>query len=385
MQTIMYLTEQLAQEIVDRTMAILPYNINVMDHEGKIIGSGDKRRLSKQHDVAREVLKRKETIEIHLDDIQQWQGVKEGINLPIVFQGETLGVVGITGDPEEARGYGELVKLTTEMIIEQSFLQKQLQLDERLKEEIVHQLINGSNLDDDLIYEKAKAIKIDLTIPRVLIVLRSKDHKNQRNQKIEQLVNDMKEKGDLIVRTYTGEMVLLKKILVREERWDQDQTIHTIRIWVSQLQKVDPLVKLAVGSYYPTYKKLHQSYKEAKDTLLVGETLAPEQSFYLYEDFSLYVYMNELAKAIENNPFSNLIKKLKREDELGDLHKTLEVYIKENGKAINTANELFIHRNSLQYRLERIKEITGKNPRNYQDLFELYLSHIIDKFVRSEK
>ncbi len=381
----MYLTEQLAQEIVDRTMAILPFNINVMDHDGRIIGSGDRRRLFKKHQVAHEVVRRKETIEIRKVDTNQWEGVKEGINLPILFQGKVLGVVGITGDLDEARGYGQLVKVTTEMMIEQAFMQSQLQLDKRLKEEIVHQLISGNLLREELLFEKAKSVQIDLHIPRVAVVLKSHAHQLESNQKVEFVINEMKEEGDLVVPTYTGEVIILKKVQVVHGRCDQERTLSTIRIWLSRLKKMDPAVQVAIGTYYTELDKLSKSYQEAKETLVVGEKLAPHENLLLYDDFSMYVFVNELAKSVDQNPFLNLITKLKEHDELGELQRTLEVYIQESGKAINTANELFIHRNSLQYRLEKIKEITGKDPRDYKDLFELYLAKIIEKLIADKE
>ncbi|MCL7747965.1 sugar diacid recognition domain-containing protein [Halalkalibacter alkaliphilus] len=380
-----YLTEQLAQEIVDRTMAILPYNINVMDQDGRIIGSGDKQRISTKHEVASEVLRKKETVEIGKGDTEYWKGVKEGINLPILFQGEVLGVVGITGDLEIIRGYGELVKMTTEMIIEQAFLQKQLQLDERIKEELVHQWLNGNHLDESLFYEKAKSLQVDLLISRVVIVVKSDDQKLERKRKVELMFNELIEQDDLIVTTYTGEIVIVKKVDVKDDRWEKERTLNTIRIWMTQLTKIDSTIKVAIGSYHPTFKKLYQSFIEAKETMVVGEKLAPEKKVLLYDDLSIYVFMSNLANEIENNPFFDLINRLKEEDELGELQKTLQVYINQSGKAINTSNELFIHRNSLQYRLEKIKEVTGKDPRNYKDLFELYLSLIIDTFADHKK
>ncbi|MDG5471267.1 sugar diacid recognition domain-containing protein [Jeotgalibacillus sp. ET6] len=380
----MYLTEQLAQEIVDRTMAILPYNINVMDQEGKIIGSGDQQRLSTKHEAASDVLRRKEAVEIGVSDTENWNGVKEGINLPIFFQGEVLGVVGITGAPDVTRGYGELVKMTTEMIIEQAYLQKQLQLDERIKEEFVHQLLNGYKLDENLFFEKAKALHVDLLLPRVIIVVKSAFFEVDRKQKLERMINHLLESDDLAVTTYTGEIVIVKAVSMKYDRWEKERTISTVEKWLAHLIKIDPAVKLAMGNYTSTYKRLDQSFNEAKDTLTVGEKLTPEKNMFVYDDLSIYVFMSKLANQMENNPFVELIHRLKEDDESGHLQMTLNMYIQENGKAMNTANKLFIHRNSLQYRLERIKEITGKDPRNYQDLLELYLSLVINDFA-SEK
>lgn len=61
-------------------------------------------------------------------------------------------------------------------------------------------------------------------------------------------------------------------------------------------------------------------------------------------------------------------------DQSGDktgLIETLQVFIAENGDHNRTVQKLNIHRNTLNYRLNRIHTLTGKNPRNYIELFEL--------------
>lgn len=59
-----FLSYELAQEIVERTMKILNKNINVMNEEGIIIGSGEKERINQVHDGALLVLKKGESVEI---------------------------------------------------------------------------------------------------------------------------------------------------------------------------------------------------------------------------------------------------------------------------------------------------------------------------------
>lgn len=50
------LDHDLAQDIVDRAMAILPYNVNVMDSQGLILGSGEPERINTRHEGAQLVL-----------------------------------------------------------------------------------------------------------------------------------------------------------------------------------------------------------------------------------------------------------------------------------------------------------------------------------------
>ncbi|GAK83569.1 sugar diacid utilization regulator SdaR [Vibrio ponticus] len=71
------------------------------------------------------------------------KGVKPGINLPIIFQDKVIGVIGISGEPDAVHQYGELVKMTAELIIEQAALMSQVEWHKRHREELVMQLIQA--------------------------------------------------------------------------------------------------------------------------------------------------------------------------------------------------------------------------------------------------
>ncbi len=59
--------------------------------------------------------------------------MRQGINLPLRLEGEIVGVIGLTGEPENLRKYGELVCMTAEMMLEQSRLMHLLAQDSRLR------------------------------------------------------------------------------------------------------------------------------------------------------------------------------------------------------------------------------------------------------------
>lgn len=113
------LDSTLAQHIVDRAMAILPYNINVMDAQGMIIGSGDPARLHTRHEGAQLVLANRRVVEIDEQAATCLRGVRPGVNLPLLHDDDLIGVLGITGAPEVVRPYAELVRMAAEMLVEQ--------------------------------------------------------------------------------------------------------------------------------------------------------------------------------------------------------------------------------------------------------------------------
>jgi carbohydrate diacid regulator len=111
------LDHDLAQDIVDRAMAILPCNVNVMDSQGLILGSGEPERINTRHEGAQLVLANGRVVEIDAPTAKHLKGVQPGINLPLMLDQRLIGVLGITGEPEQLRTYAELVRMTAEMLV----------------------------------------------------------------------------------------------------------------------------------------------------------------------------------------------------------------------------------------------------------------------------
>ena len=373
------LTSEISQNIVNRTMKILPYNVNVMDNEGKIIGSGDPKRISMKHEVAVEVIRKKQSIEVKSEDALLWGGVKEGLNLPIVIGDEIVGVVGITGKLDEIRGYGELVKMTAEMIIEQSILEKELQLDERINREVITQLINKGYKYDTLFYKKIKILQLNLNEPRVAIVIKGNTDELRLLSRLTDMLKELIEEHDLYTTLFTGEMVILKKVSLNDGIWNEEKTLQVLKIWLTKLDRLGLEISISIGSFYSEHKEWWKSYEEAKDALVVGEKLKVTQRIFQFRDVSLYVLLSKMIPTIKENSIFRGYDKLKLNDKNLELQNTLDSYIKNSGNSKRTAAELYVHRNTVQYRLSKIHEITGKNPFFYSDLFELYLSLIVDK------
>lgn len=373
------LTSEISQNIVNRTMKILPYNVNVMDNEGKIIGSGDPKRISMKHEVAVEVIRKKQSIEVKSEDALLWGGVKEGLNLPIVIGDEIVGVVGITGKLDEIRGYVELVKMTAEMIIEQSILEKELQLDERINREVITQLINKGYKYDTLFYKKIKILQLNLNEPRVAIVIKGNTDELRLLSRLTDMLKELIEEHDLYTTLFTGEMVILKKVSLNDGIWNEEKTLQVLKIWLTKLDRLGLEILISIGSFYSEHKEWWKSYEEAKDALVVGEKLKVTQRIFQFRDVSLYVLLSKMIPTIKENSIFRGYDKLKLNDKNLELQNTLDSYIKNSGNSKQTAAELYVHRNTVQYRLSKIHEITGKNPFFYSDLFELYLSLIVDK------
>ena len=65
---------------------------------------------------------------------------------------------------------------------------------------------------------------------------------------------------------------------------------------------------------------------------------------------------------------------LAREDRRGVLRRTLNAWFAASGHAVAAAHALHVHRNTLEYRLRRIREVTGLNPAVYEEGMMLYIA-----------
>ncbi|WP_283129992.1 sugar diacid recognition domain-containing protein [Enterovibrio norvegicus] len=117
----MKITPELAQAIVQRAIKIINNVLNVMDEQGYIIASTDSSRLHQRHEGAILAMSERRIIEINSDMQNNMHGVKPGVNLPIFFKEKAIGVIGISGQLDEVRQYGELVRMAAEMTVEHAF------------------------------------------------------------------------------------------------------------------------------------------------------------------------------------------------------------------------------------------------------------------------
>ena len=118
------LSIKLAEQIVLQTKEKLHHNINVISMDGVILASRDQDRIDCIHEGALQVIESGKPIYIDEATAKQLHNSKPGINLPIHFHDQVIGVIGITGDPKNLQEIASLVQLTTEIIVHQ-FLQCQ--------------------------------------------------------------------------------------------------------------------------------------------------------------------------------------------------------------------------------------------------------------------
>lgn len=348
------LTYNFAQQIVDRMMKVIPYNVNIMDHRGVIIASGDSLRVGKVHRGAFEAIERGILIEVYNSS----GGAKPGVNMPIYYNNEIVGVIGISGNPKVVGPFAELVKITAELLISQEYTFKEKRMEERLKDEFLHQWAY-LNQEYDLVFkERAKVLNINLNIERVAVIVKSID--SVISPKFDKLRIKIS-KDEYLIRLNPQTCVMFIKFSNNMEKLIEGISSLIDNVYIGIGFKQD-IVGLSV--------------KQAFKSIELGERLKPNQYVYNYKEF---VLIHRIYEGGDTKKILKPILKLIEEGVGSDLINTLDKYINLNGEINLVAESLHIHRNSLNYRLQKIQDITGKNTKNYLELFQLFSAYTIYK------
>lgn len=379
----MFLLEShLAQQIVDRTMEITDNNINVMNQSGIIIGSGDKNRISKIHDGALLVLQRGETVEVTEESSKVLKGVKSGINLILKKSEQIIGVIGITGDPNKIRNYAKLVKMTAEMIIEQANLTEQLQWDRRHREEFISTWITG-DIKQDKLLDWGKRLDINISSPRVAAIIRFRDRSNPMSLRAIRRVVELLEhpyRDNLVAVLSMNEIVVLKPATFYQGEWNSDEEskrIDRLLIRLKQYEITD--IDIALGHYFTGNQQVPLSFQSAQLTLQAGLNNNSKKNKHLYDALRLPVLLSPLRESWQAEQIGKAFEQLQAEDKNGQLVKTLNALFQYHNSLNECAKFLYIHRNTLRYRIKKIRQITKLDPEKLEGLLELYVGFQLKK------
>ncbi|MFT4173547.1 MAG: sugar diacid recognition domain-containing protein [Rhodocyclaceae bacterium] len=378
------LDERLAREIVRRTMLIVDVNVNVMDAHGIIIASGDEARIGDLHEGALVALMQARVVDIDAAVTDRLHGVRPGINLPLRCDGRMAGVIGLTGEPESLRERGELVRMAAEMMLEQARLTDMLGRDTRLREELVLSLVRGDEAPAGLA-DWAQRLGIDLTMPRVAAVIEvdssalGVDAAMDEIRRLQTLLT-VPERNNLIATVSLSEIVVLKPVRLTSEGWNAAEHRERVFALLARMQAGSTLgVRIALGNFFEGPGALTRSYTTARTTLHIGKRRHPDQQAFFYEDLALPVLLDGLRSGWRAEELREPLTRLSAHEGDGPLCRTLRVWFAHDMRAGETAQALHIHRNTLDYRLARIGELTGLDLARPDGLLRLYLAlHLQD-------
>lgn len=354
------ITREIAEMLVKETSKVMNLNINIMDEEGVIIATGDPSRLDSIHEGALEVVKTGKELEITSENQGQLRGTQQGTNLPIHFHGEVVGVIGITGEPHIIGDRGGLVKMMAELMIKQAYMASQTEWRQKTKETIIEELLkekpNTINIERWL-----SLLNMKLTGPFVVSLIEINDYSLSSHLLIKN-TEEVVEKGEVLAGFVHGNKLLLLLTGVTHEGAKKKLTSLC-----KEFEKMKIHVRLAFSPLIHQLPNINQGYHECEVALAISK---PEQKIISYTDIEPKALVHQIDPKLAKQ-FSERI--LESKGDLINHLETLQAFFDSNLNIKEAAKKLYIHRNTLIYRLNKIKTESGFDPQNFHDAFLLQM------------
>lgn len=375
----MQLSVQSAQRIVGEIGSIVKQNINLMDAQGYIIASTNSSRIGHFHEGALRIVQ--ECLpELYVTPAQATATVRAGLNLPIMHSGAIVGVIGITGEYDQVIGFGQIVKKMTEILMRESTEQDEKRLDLRVHSRFLEDWVLSGNLQPpQALAERGQALGIDIALPRRVMVvsIRDLDHyidtAEGQNliEKVETAIASMTQNdvGNIILRNTARQILLLRK--------RSDEEMYAFAKKLTDMAKAKFDVCLSAGIDGGT-SEVHKAYAQANKAWRSAH-LSPN-GILSYDRVTLEIFAGDISRRAKEEYLRKVFRGCGYE-ELCRWIGLLEAYFAAEGSLTLAADALYIHKNTLQYKLKKLEELTGYDVRLPSNTPVFYMAMLFFKEV----
>ena len=345
------LDRDFAEKFIDRVTRCTEYNVNIMDERGIIIASCDKARVGQYHEVAYRLVTGTE--EIADTTGMSFPNVLPGINMVIATGGVREGVVGVTGVPDEVRPVALMVKMAFETMLKYERQQEEQRRRANKKEHFIYLLTQVENADPALLREMARDLGYPEEMVRAPILL--KTHPGEASELLKLLRN-----GPLHTNRDFSFALDDSHVLVFKGFQQQNKTINAAYrdFLTDYLSPVKGRAQAYIGSFQDTYPQYCYGYRHCRWL----EERFPEANEPVFFYGNLSAYLREAIPLRELQHAFSVCRSQMSPERRRSFCETVGALIETNYHFPEAAERLFIHKNTLVYRYNAIKQDLGIDP-----------------------
>lgn len=352
-----------AQAIVEEIGAEIKENINMMDNTGVIIASTDPERIGQMHEGARRIIT-EGLPELYISHEMETVTTRKGLNLPLIVGGKIVGVVGITGEKERIAGYGNIVRRMTEIMVLDSIQKDARRYDRRVRFRFIEEWLrkSGSLYRKDFI-ERGKHLGIDVTKKYRVFIICFKDYQSlsdtlEGQRLLEEMETSIRHESErrkiLYLREPTSQICLVPHC--------GDEIIEKIAKQLAQIieKKYGRAIAVGFDSSLSDETSVRQRYVEANKAVL--SAMSQGKLFEYYDNLNIELFLNEISEDTMEEYLGKLFG-VTDSKQRGYYMSLVDSYFVYDGSITRMAEALYMHKNTLQYKLKKMAEITGKDIR----------------------
>lgn len=229
------------------------------------------------------------------------------------------------------------------------------------------------------IYSRAKKLHIQTDISRVVMILESENGRDNNALELARAHFGANSK-DFITAVDENNVIVVKDLSESESNREIDKAARSLEAYMKKEGVKN--VRIAYGTVIHEIKEVSRSYKEAKMALDVGKIFFDERDVIAYSELGIgrliYQLPIPLCKMFIREIFGGKSPDDFDEETLTTIHKFFENSL----NVSETSRQLFIHRNTLVYRLDKLQKSTGLDLRVFEDAITFKIALMVVKYMK---
>lgn len=249
------------------------------------------------------------------------------------------------------------------------------------KSSFIKNIILDNILPSD-IYIKAKELRFNSDIPRVVFFIKFPDLASDV-MPYDIMQNMFPDKNkDYVISVGESDIVLVREVKPNIEGRELEKVANTIvdTTGTEFFQKVT----VGIGTIAENVKELARSFKEAQIAIEVGKVFDTEKNIINYENLGIGRLVYQLPTTLCEMFLQEVFKKGSLESLDHETLMTIQAFFENNLNVSETSRKLFVHRNTLVYRLEKIRKLTGLDLREFEHAITFKVALMVKKYLTSK-
>ena len=276
----------------------------------------------------------------------------------------------IDGEDELAGKYADLSAVTRNKL--KQFFDEKYDRGIFIKNVILDNILPGD------IYLKARELRFNNETSRVVLLIRVPDQTDASTFDVIQNLFPDKTK-DFVININETDIALVKDVKTGIASKDIEKLARSIADSLNTELYTHAII--GIGTTVVGIKDLAKSFKEAQVSLEVGKVFDTEKTIVSYESLGIARLIYQLPTTL-CEMFLHEVFKIGSIDSLDqETLFTIQRFFENNLNVSETSRKLFVHRNTLVYRLEKIKKITGLDLREFDDAIVFKVALMVKKYL----
>jgi carbohydrate diacid regulator len=325
--------------------------------------------------------------------------IKSRRSIPIAFEASKIGYLFIDEPLAMVHEIASVVRSMAELIIHQTYYANILTGDEKRIDQLVYDFLKAYDVDLKEIKEQLLSFGVDVSKNKLAMVVEIADPNylfleakeiivGEREAKIARVKRQIKStlasfythhQNNLVAYLGANNFVVIKDMGSNPKQYEEEFQKTLNALFYNLKNEIRAEITLGVGGYKKGFSGLRDSFEEAQAAIRFGKQLWGSGKVYHFDTFGVVAPLFSGVTEKNINFSKEIIRKLTKHPRLLE---TLNAYFELDISLSKTAKKLHLHRNTLVYRLEKVAEITGFDPRSFNDAFQLELALMLNRYSK---